>query len=65
MEEKTTAYVDCVRNRREAAKMLGISIKTLTRIEHRGELPRVQITDRIVGYRDSALRRFISERERV
>jgi len=46
----------------EAARMLGCSVETLRRLEASGQLPRIQITPRIVGYRDSVLRRFMHER---
>lgn len=52
--------VDYVRTRKEAAKFLGISIRTLTRIEARGELRRVQISPRIIGYRNSEIEKFLT-----
>ena len=62
MKDDRKEYVDCVHPRREAARILGCSIETLRRLEAAGELPRVQITTRIVGYRDSVLRRFMHDR---
>jgi predicted DNA-binding transcriptional regulator AlpA len=53
---------DCVRRREEAASILGVSAKTIERLEARGELTRVQITNRIVGYRDSEIEKFLARR---
>jgi predicted DNA-binding transcriptional regulator AlpA len=53
---------DCVRRREEVATILGVSTKTLERLEARGELARVQITNRIVGYRDSEIEKFLARR---
>jgi predicted DNA-binding transcriptional regulator AlpA len=62
MEPKTDP-IDYVRPRKHAAKILGISVRTLRRMEQRGEAPaRVRITDRIVGYRDSAIVTFLNSR---
>ena len=48
---------------REAAHFLGISVRTLTRMEAAGKAPpRVKITDRIVGYRDSDIKKFLDAR---
>jgi hypothetical protein len=60
MKDDDKAYVDCVHPRREAARMLGCSVETLRRLEASGQLPRIQITPRVVGYRDSVL--FMHER---
>ena len=55
--------IDYVRGRAETAKILGISVRTLTRMEANGMAPaRVRITDRIVGYRQSAIDQFLAER---
>ena len=54
--------VDYVHTRRQAASILGISTRTLMRIEARGELPRVQISPRVVGYRHSEIEKFLSAR---
>jgi predicted DNA-binding transcriptional regulator AlpA len=55
--------VDFVRGRAEAAHILGISVRTLTRMEAAGKAPpRVKITDRIVGYRDSDIKKFLDAR---
>jgi len=51
--------IDYVRSRKETAKILLMSTRTLARLEKKGLGPRrTQITDRIVGYRDSAIREF-------
>jgi predicted DNA-binding transcriptional regulator AlpA len=54
--------VDYVHTRKETARILGVSVKTLTRIEARGELPRVQISPRIIGYRNSEIEKFLTSR---
>ena len=57
------SVIDYVRTRRETAKILGISVRTLTRLENRGEAPpRVKISDRITGYRTSAIDQFLKTR---
>jgi len=54
---------DRVISKADAAKMLGISIDTLDRMNARREgPPRVQLSDRRVGYRISSLRDWISEK---
>jgi predicted DNA-binding transcriptional regulator AlpA len=56
--------VDYVRSRKQTAARLNISLKTLQRMEKRGEAPpRVRITDRTCGYRDSAIEQFLKSRE--
>jgi hypothetical protein len=64
MDEMKEPYVDCVRNRKEAARMLGdCSVRHLRKMEDRGELQPIQISPRIIGYRDRALRLFIHDRK--
>jgi DNA-binding transcriptional MerR regulator len=66
MGEMKEPYVDCVCSRKEAARMLGgCSIRHLRKMEERGELQPIQISPRIIGYRDSALRQFIHDRTKV
>jgi predicted DNA-binding transcriptional regulator AlpA len=48
--------------RKQAAEILGCSVRTIIRIEQDGDLPRVQISPGIVGYRGSALKRYMAER---
>jgi DNA-binding XRE family transcriptional regulator len=57
---ETEKQLDCLYTRKQAAKLLHVAVRTLTRIEQRGELPRVQISPRVIGYRDSALQQFIA-----
>ena len=57
-------YVDFVHRRKATAKILGISERTVMRLDAEGRLKRVQITDRIVGYRDSTLRRYLTDNTR-
>ena len=55
--------IDYVRRRDEAAKVLGISTRTLARMEKLGKAPqRTQITERCFGYRDSVLKDFLNSR---
>ena len=54
---------DCIRSRKEFAQRLNITTRTLDRMDMAGELPpRVQISERRVGYRESDIARFISTR---
>jgi len=56
--------IDAVRSRQEVAEILGISTRTLSRLEVSGQMPpRVRVSDRRFGYRDSAINKFIAERE--
>jgi predicted DNA-binding transcriptional regulator AlpA len=60
MENQTD---DRIRTRKEVADRLRISLRTLTRMESRGKLPpRIKITDRIFGYRDSSINQFLASR---
>ena len=54
--------IDYVRSRKQAAEILGVSLRTLRRLELAGELRVTQISQRIKGYRDSVLTKFIEER---
>jgi predicted DNA-binding transcriptional regulator AlpA len=55
--------IDYVRSRKQTAARLNISVKTLQRMEQRGEAPpRVRITERRYGYRDSAIEQFLKSR---
>jgi predicted DNA-binding transcriptional regulator AlpA len=57
------SVVDYVRSRQETAKRLGVSLSTLARLEKQGKAPpRVKISDRCVGYSDSAIAAFIRQR---
>jgi predicted DNA-binding transcriptional regulator AlpA len=54
---------DPIRTRSEAAQMMRISVRTLKRMEAQGRMPpRINITERIFGYRDSALRAYLDAR---
>ena len=49
-----TQTEDRIRTRKEVADRIRVSVRTLTRMEAKGELPpRIKITDQIFGYRDS------------
>ena len=62
-EMNETKAINYVRSPKEAAERLGISISTLRRLEQRGEGPRrIKISDRRIGYPDSALADFIAAR---
>lgn len=55
--------IDYVRSRKETAKILNISMRTLRRMELRREAPaKIQISDNRVGYRDSAIVTFLNSR---
>jgi predicted DNA-binding transcriptional regulator AlpA len=55
--------IDFIRTRKETAQRLRVSLRTLQRMESRGEAPpRIRITDRIFGYRDSAIDKFLASR---
>jgi predicted site-specific integrase-resolvase len=56
-------FVDRVYSRKNTAALLGVCEKTLRRLELSGQLKRVNITPRKVGYRASEIERFLSERE--
>ena len=63
MDDRKADGIDYVRSRQEAAKIMGVSVRTLKRMELRGEAPpRVKITERIIGYRDSAIDQFLTSR---
>lgn len=55
--------IDRVRSRKQTADRLGICVRTLQRMEARGEAPpRVQVTTKIVGYKDFEIERFLTSR---
>lgn len=63
MQADAKPIVDRIRTRKQVADLLSVSTRTLTRMENRGELPpRIQITDRRVGYRESDIAAFINSR---
>jgi predicted DNA-binding transcriptional regulator AlpA len=63
MSNVVQAPVDRLRTRKEFADLLAISVRTLDRLEKAGRLPpRVHVTDRLVGYRESEIAKFISAR---
>jgi predicted DNA-binding transcriptional regulator AlpA len=52
--------IDFIRTRKETAQRLRVSLRTLQRMEARGEAPpRIKISDRIFGYRESAIDAFL------
>ena len=53
---------DRVVSRQETASILNVSTRTLRRMELRGELPRVQITERCFGHRLSHIEQLIAAR---
>ena len=60
---KEIAGVDFIRTRKETAERLRVSLRTLRRMEVRGALPpRIRISDRIYGYRDSEISAFLNSR---
>lgn len=59
----TNAAPDRVRNLRDTASLLGISLATLRRLIARGIGPKVvRVSDRRSGIRDSERERWLSER---
>jgi predicted DNA-binding transcriptional regulator AlpA len=61
--DKENGRIDYVRSRKETALILGVSVRTLKRMELRGEAPpRVKVTERVIGFRDSAINAFINAR---
>jgi predicted DNA-binding transcriptional regulator AlpA len=54
---------DCIRSREEFARRLCVTLRTLDRMDAAGMLPpKVQISERRVGYRESDIATFISTR---
>jgi DNA-binding transcriptional MerR regulator len=51
--------------RKEAAEILRCSTRTLQRLERAKQLPPVHLTQRIIGYRNSDLLRYLHERTAV
>jgi len=55
--------VDYLRSRKETAKILNTSTRTLSRWEKLGNAPRrTQLSERIFGYRDSAIREYLDSK---
>jgi predicted DNA-binding transcriptional regulator AlpA len=53
--------VNRIRSRKEFAALLGISTRTLDRLDRKGKLPpRVKVTDRLIGYRETDISAFIN-----
>ncbi|HXX52694.1 MAG TPA: hypothetical protein VEI98_15635 [Xanthobacteraceae bacterium] len=64
MKDEPEGRIDLLRTRKEVAARLKVSMRTLARLEAAGKLPaRIQVSDRIGLYRDSAIERFLAERE--
>jgi predicted DNA-binding transcriptional regulator AlpA len=62
-ETEADSKVDLILTRPEVAQRLRISVRTLSRMENRGDLTgRIRISDRIFGYRNSAIERFLANR---
>ena len=61
----TPRGIDFVLSRRQAADVLGVSMRTLTRMEAAGNgpSPRCRLTDRRFGYRASVISKFVQDRE--
>ncbi len=55
--------VDRIYTRRETAERLRVSVRTLTRMERDKKLPpRIRLSDRIYGYRASAIESYLDAR---
>jgi predicted DNA-binding transcriptional regulator AlpA len=62
-DAENTLAVDRVHGTDETAKILNVSKKTLRRLELRGVFgPRIQITERIHGFRDSTINQYLTSR---
>lgn len=59
LRESQAAAFDRVRRPQEAASTLGVSTKTLRRLELRGKIRRTQISERIYGFVDSEIQKVI------
>jgi predicted DNA-binding transcriptional regulator AlpA len=65
MRDDHNDTLDAFLSRKETAHILRISLRTLRRLELRGELPpRVNVTERIFGWRESQIREFLDARTR-
>jgi predicted DNA-binding transcriptional regulator AlpA len=54
---------DQLRSRSEFARMLGVSVDTVKAMEKRGEAPpRIQVSPKIVAYRESDIQEFLNSR---
>ena len=63
MSDETEPKYDVLLTRAEVARRLAISIRTLFRLEAEQKLPpRIQVTERIVGYRSSEIEKFLNDR---
>lgn len=58
-EMNTTA--DRLRGRKETAEILGISVQTLDRLQ----LPRIKVSARRIGFKDSVIAQYVASRETV
>jgi predicted DNA-binding transcriptional regulator AlpA len=59
----TNLDFDQLRSRSEFARLLGVSVDTLKAMERRGEAPpRIQVSPKVVAYRDSDIQKFLSAR---
>jgi predicted DNA-binding transcriptional regulator AlpA len=54
-------FIDVVRRRKDTAARLGVSVRTLDRIPAQ-QLPKIRITDRLIGHRESDILRYLHER---
>jgi predicted DNA-binding transcriptional regulator AlpA len=63
MTTETGKTIDYVRSRKETAEILNMSTRTLARLEKVGNAPsRTQLSERIIGYRDSAIREYLDSK---
>ena len=60
---KQNTTVDYVRRRDEAAEILGVSTRTLARMDKEGRGPaKTQLSERVIGYRNSAIKAFLNSK---
>ena len=58
-KEEAVTEIDYVRSKKDTAKALNMSVRTLDRLEQIGQGPRrTNITQRIIGYRDFEIKKY-------
>ena len=62
MEDNSISKSAILVDAREAARRLGISVRTMWSLAKRGEIPRVSVTSRCIRFRACDLERFVEEK---
>ena len=60
--DQKSHHYDRLMTREEVAEYLGVSERTIHRLERRGSLPRIEITKQVIRYRASDLDDLITKR---